>query len=205
MPDNTVHAHTPAYKPDRPGRSRGTLYEHEVSPDHPQNANHLHRKEREERAARGSVFAINEWLALRVTLVVGSMWCAYFFAALALSGFPGTHATGTQYVQWFSQTFLQLVLLSVIMVGQSVMGRHGEHLAEAMYKNVLRLLHELVQIGKHLSAQDDELLAHREHYEALADHLKRQDEELHAQREEVLRLVALLEGVYAHDKAGRGQ
>lgn len=63
----------------------------------------------------------NAKLAVTLTNLVGSMWCAYAFALLALSGLPGAlRPGGAGFVPWFAQTFLQLVLLSVIMVGQSV-------------------------------------------------------------------------------------
>jgi hypothetical protein len=50
------------------------------------------------------------------------MWCAYLFAALALISLPAAIKTGDVViiVAWIAQTFLQLVLLSIIMVGQNV-------------------------------------------------------------------------------------
>jgi hypothetical protein len=70
----------------------------------------------------------NDWLALRITTGVASMWCAYAFAVLAVAGFPGLHATVQLYVQWVSQTFIQLTMLSVIMVGQNLQNkRHDDH------------------------------------------------------------------------------
>lgn len=50
------------------------------------------------------------------------MWCAYIFAALALISLPAAIKTGDVViiVAWIAQTFLQLVLLSIIMVGQKV-------------------------------------------------------------------------------------
>ena len=50
------------------------------------------------------------------------MWCAYLFALLALISLPAalkTHDVVT-IVAWIAQTFLQLVLLSIIMVGQNL-------------------------------------------------------------------------------------
>lgn len=47
------------------------------------------------------------------------MWCAYLFAALAFISLPTAISNGTApLIQWIAQTFLQLVLLSIIMVGQ---------------------------------------------------------------------------------------
>jgi len=63
---------------------------------------------------------VNEWLAVKITDLVGTMWCAYVFVALAIVGFPYGSSQLPDYVQWLSQTFIQLVMLSVIMVGQQL-------------------------------------------------------------------------------------
>jgi hypothetical protein len=75
--------------------------------------------------------SFNKWLAVSITTAVGSMWCAYLFALWAVVGFPGLlPAWVNQYVQWVSQTFVQLVLLSIIMVGQSVLNLAADARAE---------------------------------------------------------------------------
>jgi hypothetical protein len=63
------------------------------------------------------------WFAVKVTSGVGTMWCAYAFAALAIVSLPGAINAGSAVVlvSWIFQTFLQLVLLSVIIVGQNVL------------------------------------------------------------------------------------
>lgn len=62
---------------------------------------------------------LNRALAVRITRAVGTMWCAYLFAILALFGLPSALAPGgIGVVMWFSTTFLQLVLLSILAVGQ---------------------------------------------------------------------------------------
>jgi len=64
----------------------------------------------------------NQKLAARITSGVATMWCAYLFAAIALVSLPAairSHDLIT-IVSWVAQTFLQLVLLSIIMVGQNV-------------------------------------------------------------------------------------
>jgi hypothetical protein len=49
------------------------------------------------------------------------MWCAYAFALFDLISLPAAIRGGAvAIVSWVAQTFLQLVLLSVIMVGQNV-------------------------------------------------------------------------------------
>jgi hypothetical protein len=64
----------------------------------------------------------NEKLAERITSGVATMWCAYAFALIALVSLPSAIKSGDviTIVSWVAQTFLQLVLLSIIMVGQNV-------------------------------------------------------------------------------------
>ena len=78
----------------------------------------------------------NKWLAIKVTTGVGSMTCAYVFSVLALislpailSQFQAFHSTFPSWlvkaslialVSWIAQTYIQLVLLSVIIVGQNI-------------------------------------------------------------------------------------
>ncbi|MEY4970519.1 MAG: hypothetical protein RLZZ277_750 [Actinomycetota bacterium] len=62
----------------------------------------------------------NRRIAEKITAAVSTMWCAYIFAAIALISLPAALRTGDPLiiVSWVAQTFLQLVLLSIIMVGQ---------------------------------------------------------------------------------------
>src|SRR5580704_11840 len=63
----------------------------------------------------------NAWLAVKITNGVGTMWCAYIFAAVALIGLPPALRPGGEgIIAWIAQTFLQLVLLSIIIVGQNI-------------------------------------------------------------------------------------
>lgn len=111
----------------------------------------------------------NSWLAVRVTNSVGTMWCAYVFACLALVSLPAAIESGNPViiVSWISQTFLQLVLLSVIMVGQNIQASAADKRAEATYEDADAVLHEAVKIQEHLSAQDKVLGALTSRFEAL--------------------------------------
>jgi hypothetical protein len=63
-----------------------------------------------------------------VTLRVGTMWMAIGFAALAFVSLPaviGSHDL-IIIVSWVTQSFLQLVLLPVIIVGQNAQGAKTE-------------------------------------------------------------------------------
>jgi hypothetical protein len=82
--------------------------------------------------------------------------CAYLFAALSAVSLPAAIASGNAVilVSWISQTFLQLVLLSVIIVGQNVLAASSDKRAEATYTDADAVLHEAVKIQEHLAAQD---------------------------------------------------
>jgi hypothetical protein len=105
----------------------------------------------------GTVFTrFNSWLAVKVTTGVGTMWCAYAFAALALVSLPSavsSHSAVTL-VSWISQTFLQLVLLSVVIVGQNELAAAADKRAEATYSDADAILHEVAKLQDHLAAQD---------------------------------------------------
>jgi len=100
----------------------------------------------------------NGWLAATITKGVGSMWCAYAFACLALISLPeAIHQGVFSLVSWISQTFLQLVLLSIIMVGQRVLATASDKQALQTFKDaeaVLELtdaIHRLIKINKKLT------------------------------------------------------
>jgi len=100
----------------------------------------------------------NGRFALLITTVVGTMWCAYAFAALALVALPSALSSGPlAIVQWVSQTFIQLVLLSIIMVGQNIIGKASDKRAEMTYQDADASFHEAGQIQAHLKVQDEAL------------------------------------------------
>jgi hypothetical protein len=83
----------------------------------------------------------NDWLAIKITKIVGTMWCAYAFACLAFISLPAAIHGGTAtLVAWIAQTFLQLVLLSIIMVGQKVAAEKSDRQLEQTYKDAEALL-----------------------------------------------------------------
>jgi len=71
---------------------------------------------------------LNQRIAEKITSAVATMWCAYLFAAIALISLPTAIRSGDTIVivSWIAQTFLQLVLLSIIMVGQNVQSKSVE-------------------------------------------------------------------------------
>jgi hypothetical protein len=115
------------------------------------------RKTGPPRRSDGQV-GFNGRFALLITSVVGTMWCAYAFAALALVALPSALTSGPlAIVQWVSQTFIQLVLLSIIMVGQNIIGKASDKRAEMTYQDADASFHEAEQIQRHLKAQDEAL------------------------------------------------
>jgi hypothetical protein len=137
-----------------------SLFEHHPHPHKPVNVNVQHQSERQ---------GINDKIAIVLTNGVASMWCAYAFAILAILGFPGLHASPTQWVQWISQTLIQLVMLSVIMVGQKVLGRHQEIQSEEQFNTTKKIFEDILQIMQHLSKQDDELIAQSKMIKAILE------------------------------------
>jgi hypothetical protein len=72
------------------------------------------------------------------------MWCAYLFGVIALIGLgPALKPGGEGIIAWIAQTFLQLVLLSVIMVGQNVQSLAADARSANTYKDAETILDRL--------------------------------------------------------------
>ena len=125
-----------------------------------------------ERAAAGphlvehEHLGINGRLAVWITSVVGTMWCAYLFAILAFVSLPDAIKGGTSaLISWIAQTFLQLVLLSVIMVGQKVAAAASDKQAMQTYKDAEALLqiqdemHRLIKMNTDLTPEVHAMIA----------------------------------------------
>ncbi len=99
----------------------------------------------------------NGRIGLLLTTIVGTMWAAYVFTLLALVSFPSAIESGQSIiiVAWIAQTFLQLVLLPIIIVGQNIQGKAADKRAEQTYQDAEAILHECMQIEAHLAAQDE--------------------------------------------------
>jgi hypothetical protein len=90
------------------------------------------------------VDGINAKIAVFLTNIVGSMWCAYVFAIIAFIGLPAALRPGGEgIIAWIAQTFLQLVLLSVIMVGQNVQAEAGDIRSKNTYDDTVEILDRL--------------------------------------------------------------
>ena len=127
---------------------------------------HIKHPRIEERSAHGphltkdEHIGFNGRIAVLITNGVSTMWCAYLFAIIALISLPSAIEGGkATLVSWIAQTFLQLVLLSVIMVGQKVSAQASDKQALQTYKDTEALLEmqdevrKLIQINTELTKE----------------------------------------------------
>jgi hypothetical protein len=104
----------------------------------------LHPSPQVLRQAMGEVDGVNAKFAVLITRLVGTMWCAYLFAVIALLGLgPALKPGGEGIIAWIAQTFLQLVLLSVIMVGQNVQSLAADARSTNTFKDAETILDRL--------------------------------------------------------------
>ena len=92
----------------------------------------------------GALGRFNAAIAVRITRIVGTMYCAYVFTLIALVALPAAIQQGspTVLVNWLSSNFLQLVLLPIIIVGQNVISAAQDARAEADHET-LTTLHQM--------------------------------------------------------------
>lgn len=116
----------------------------------------MERKTRRPPKVNDERVGINGKIGLFITTVVGTMWCAYVFSGLAFVSLRTALSSGdlVTIVSWISQTFLQLVLLPVIIVGQNIQARAADRRADETYKDAEAIMHECIQLQAHLRAQD---------------------------------------------------
>ena len=119
----------------------------------------VHAKTTDHLPSGTRVDRINSAIAVKVSVAVGSMWCAYIFCLLALASLPAVLSGFPQFahtfpaaivkpslialVAWIAQTFLQLVLLSVIMVGQNIQSLASDARAEKTFEDTEKILDRL--------------------------------------------------------------
>ena len=110
---------------------------------------------------KGRFDRLNARFGLAVTVAIGSMWAAYLFTLLALISLPSALTSGSLLIiiSWIAQTFLQLVLLPIIIVGQNVQGAAADGRAQATFDDTEALLHINQQLQAHMQAQDEAIIA----------------------------------------------
>lgn len=102
---------------------------------------------------------INDWLALKCTLMTSSMWAAYLFCVLAFISLPTAVASHDAFtiVSWISQSFLQLVLLPIIMVGQNLLSQSTEQRAAEDHTAVMEIVQDIHQMMSEESTEAADL------------------------------------------------
>src|SRR5689334_11436052 len=101
----------------------------------------------------------NSRLAVLITGSVGSMWAAYLFALLAFISFPAAINSHDPLiiVSWTAQTFLQLVLLPIIIVGQNVQAAASDARADSDHKTLIAI-HTLTVEVHEIAEQQSKIL-----------------------------------------------
>ncbi len=102
---------------------------------------------------------LNTRVAVWITKSVGSMWCAYVFALLALISLPAAIRSRDPIVivAWIAQTFLQLVLLPIIIVGQNVQAAADDARAESDHETLIAI-HTLTSDVHAIAERQTEML-----------------------------------------------
>ena len=105
----------------------------------------------------GPMGRFNAAVAVRITKIVGTMYCAYVFTLVALVALPAAIQQGsvTVLVNWLSSNFLQLVLLPIIIVGQNVISAAQDARAEADHETLMVLHKMSVQQIQILNGQNE--------------------------------------------------
>jgi hypothetical protein len=121
---------------------------------------HAARFDPRDQRALGEVEGFNAKLALLITRSVGTMACAYLFCLIALVSLPAllieagvlTNSDVPKFltkpgpiliIAWIAQTFIQLVLLAIIMVGQSVQSAASDSRAEKEFLDAETIMDRL--------------------------------------------------------------
>jgi len=130
----------------------------------------LHLRTLDYQQANSAYQRFNKKLAAAVTKKVGTMTCAYFFSLLALVSLPAILTQGFHLhvfpawlisvgliglVSWVAQTYIQLVLLSVIMVGQDVAAQASDARSAKTFEDTEKILAMLEAAVKNENASAD--------------------------------------------------
>ena len=114
-------------------------------------------------AAERGIDRLNRAVGQAITNAVATMWCAYAFALIALISLPqaihDSVAGGFRplpIITWIAQTFLQLVLLSIILYGQNLLSEKADARSEATFRNTKSVETRLTQILKGIEARGEE-------------------------------------------------
>ena len=113
---------TPAASAGPPGSQTVVNFEHVPHPHIAARKVAGPAKTKDQRTkGKGPIGRLNARFGVFITVAVGTMWCAYVFTLLALVSLPAALQSHDKIiiVAWIAQTFLQLVLLPIIIVGRT--------------------------------------------------------------------------------------
>ena len=137
----------------------------------------VHGKTKDHLPAQTRYQRFNKGAAVWITDKVGTMTCTWIFCVLALLSLPAvlvqanvipanalpsvvTRASTIALISWIAQTFLQLVLLPAIMVGQNVQSEAADVRAAKTFEDVETVLNKLdMKVEGGISQLRDELIA----------------------------------------------
>lgn len=157
------------------------LHEHAPRPHPSKNANQVHD---EEHTQKSLYRRFNESAALRMTYIFSTMEL-FWLLILFLTIWMGGNSIGLWHFDpmpfpllLFLWNIPQLPLLPLLAIGQSILGRKQEIMAQEQFHYTENSYHDIEQIMTHLSKQDDELLKQTQMIGEVEDSLKGRLEEL---------------------------
>ena len=132
---------------------------------------HIHVKSLEElKKLRKKIIHVNEEhadslyitdkIALWITNKVGTF--GFFIFCICLTVIPFIFPATMQVVMFISSSFLQLVLLPLIIIGQNLQNKHSEIRAQSDYEINVKAEQEIETVLKHLENQNDILIQQNE-------------------------------------------
>lgn len=95
---------------------------------------------------------VTEKIAIVISNKVGTFSCFVFFAVLALISLPSVIFSHSLiiFVSWITQSFIQLVLLPLIMISQNLSQRHSDIRADEDFNVNLKAEKEVEELHKKL-------------------------------------------------------
>jgi uncharacterized membrane protein len=130
------------------------------------------RKLRKPPRVKDQYVGLNGRIGAWLTEEVGSMW-AFYAAAVFQFGWMALAQVGIIKFDPYPFAFLlflssitQLILMFVIMVGQDVLGKAGDQRSEQTFLDTEAILHECLQLQRHLTAQDRVIVKISEYIQA---------------------------------------
>ncbi len=155
--------------------ARTFLHPHNPHPHTPKNANDLYRGEQR----RVSLYKrLNNGAALKMTYLFSTMelfWLLILFLAVWMVGNsigPWRFDPMPFPLLLFLWNIPQLPLLPLLAIGQSLLGRKQELMAQESFETTQKSFHDIEEIMTHLSKQDAELLRQSHDIAAILSHIE---------------------------------